>query len=326
LIITQTPLRISLGGGGSDLPSYYRANGGYCITASINKYVFIGLNPTFDQKYLIKYAKLERHDNAFDIEHPIVREALIAHNPGPVEVVSMADVPAGTGLGSSGAFTVGLLRALYAFRREVVSMSALAEEACDIEINRLGEPVGKQDQYAAALGGITEMEIGLDGRVNASSVPIGAAALRELQDRLLMFYTGVTRPASLVLADQVARSVQGDRVMIGNLDEIVAIGREVGAAIRAGNLKRFGQLMHAHWEVKRVRSPGISDGAIDDHYRAALQSGAVGGKLVGAGGGGFLMFVADDPGRLRGALTARGLSEMSFSLDFEGSIVLVRGE
>lgn len=326
MIISKTPLRISLGGGGSDLPSYYQENGGFCITAAINKYIFIGLNTTFDQSYLIKYAKLERCRTAQEIEHPIVREILVSHAVEPVEIVSMADVPAGTGLGSSGAFTVGVLRAVYAHNRTIVSTAAIADEACDIEINRLNEPVGKQDQYAAALGGITELQIAQDGQVSASSIPVSASMLREMRERLLMFYTGLTRPASQVLADQVARSVQRERTMMSNLDDIVAIGREVGEAIRGGRVDQFGRLMHSHWQVKRVRSPGISDNAIDAHYDAALQHGAVGGKLVGAGGGGFLMFVADDPSRLRDAMISRGLAEMSFSFDFEGATVLVRNQ
>ncbi len=327
MIISRTPLRISLGGGGSDLPSYYRRNGGVVISAAINKYIYIGIHPAFNEDYIIKYSELERVTEVDLIRHPIVREAL-ANNPvGPVEIVSMADIPAGTGLGSSGSFTVGLLRPLYAFKREHVTGGELAEEACRIEIDKLGRAVGKQDQYISAYGGLTCFEFTSDDKVRVSPLQISQETLRDLEERLLLFFTGYARSADAVLEDQRQRSEQGEASMIKNLDSVVRVGRLVKAALENGDAGGFADLMHEHWEVKRKRleaAGGDQDDTINRWYEIGRANGARGGKLVGAGGGGFLLFYADDPASLREAMTREGLSEVRFYFDHDGSSLLVR--
>jgi D-glycero-alpha-D-manno-heptose-7-phosphate kinase len=326
VLITRSPLRISLGGGGTDLPSFYREHGGVVVSAAIDKYVFIGLNRTFTDDYFIKYSELERTRSVSEIRHPIVREALSLHDVGPgVEIVSMADIPAGTGLGSSGTFTVGLLRALYAFKREHVSANALAEEACHIEIDRLGRASGKQDQYISAFGGITCFEFCPDERVHVSPLRITQATLHDLEEHLMLFFTGYSRDADTMLTDQKQRSEAGDRSMIDNLAGIAALGSRIKDALEAGDTLAFADLMHEHWQLKRRRSAGMSTSDTDDWYDTAMANGARGGKLVGAGAGGFLLFYATDPTRLREALARKGLPEVRFHFDFDGSTVVTRG-
>jgi D-glycero-alpha-D-manno-heptose-7-phosphate kinase len=326
MIITRTPLRISIGGGGTDLPSYYRRNGGFLISAAINRYVYIAINDTFTDDYVIKYSALERVDRVDDIVHPLVREALRLHPIGNAkEIVSIADIPAGTGLGSSGAFTVGLLRALYAYKREHVTAGALAEEACRIEIDILEEPVGKQDQHIAAYGGISCFEIDVDGRVRVSPLAISNDTLRDLEENLMLFFTGYSHKAGEVLSEQDRRSSAGDETMLARLTETEAIGRRIGSALEVGDTQEFGALMHEHWLAKRQRSTQMSNPDIDRWYQLGIDNGAVGGKLVGAGAGGFLMFYAKDAGRLREALSREGLTEVRFFFDHDGSTVTTRG-
>jgi len=325
LIITRTPLRISLGGGGTDLPSYYTQRGGFVLAAAIDKYIFIGLNRTFSNDYTIKYSALEKVATIEEIRHPIVREVLAHHDvPPAVEVVSLADIPAGTGLGSSGAFTVGLLRAVYALRREHVHASALAEEACRIEIDRLEQPVGKQDQYIASFGSLTCFDFGRDGRVAASPLAISDVTMHELEEHLLMFFTGYSREATEVLADQKQRSEQRENVMLENLDQTKSLGFAIKDALERDDARRVGELMHEHWLNKRARSDNMTNPDIDRWYQTGIENGAVGGKLVGAGAGGFLMFYADDAAKLRKAMANAGLAEVRFSFDHEGSKLLVR--
>jgi D-glycero-alpha-D-manno-heptose-7-phosphate kinase len=325
MIITRTPLRISLGGGGTDLASYYERQGGFVVAGSITKYVYIGINATFTDDYFLKYSALERAESVEDIDHPIMRAALIANRVQPaVEIVSLADIPSGTGLGSSGSFTVGLLRAIHAYKREQVTASELAEEACDIEINQLSRSVGKQDQYIAAFGGITCFEIERDGTVKASPLAVSSEALQDLEDHLLMFFTGFSRDADRVLEDQKQRSEKAEPTMIANLNEIKRIGIEVRDALENGDTERFGELMDEHWQLKRRRSRGMTSDAIDDWYTLARRHGALGGKLVGAGAGGFLLFYTPEPARLRGGLVGVGLDEVRFAFDHDGSIVLMR--
>jgi D-glycero-alpha-D-manno-heptose-7-phosphate kinase len=328
MIITKTPLRISLGGGGSDLPSYYSRNGGMVISAAINKYIYIGINRTFSDDYFIKYSELERSKDVAGIRHPIVREALLMHPVGPaLEIVSMADIPAGTGLGSSGSFTVGLLRAIYALKREHVTAGELAEDACKIEIETLGRAVGKQDQYIGAYGGLTCFQFATDGRVTVSPLQISHDTLRDLEERLLLFFTGYSRSAEALLEDQRQRSEKGDAQMIDNLDSVVRVGWLVKKALEGGNTAGFADLMHEHWEVKRQRlrnAGGQQDDVIDRWYQLGRANGARGGKLVGAGGGGFLLFYADDPASLREAMTKEGLNEVRFFFDHDGSSLVVR--
>ena len=328
MIITRTPLRISIGGGGTDLPSYYQRHGGMVIAAAINKYVYIGVNRTFTDDYFIKYSELERAKNLGDIKHPIVREALQMHGVGPaLEIVSLADIPAGTGLGSSGTFTVGLLRALYALKREHVSAGAVAEEACHIEIDRLGRAVGKQDQYIAAFGGLTCFEFCTDGRVHVAPLSISQDTLHDLEEHLLLFFTGYSRQADALLEQQKSLSEDGDASMIRNLDNVVRIGNEVKAALEHGDTGSFADLMHEHWENKRARlrgAAGNQDDRINRWYEVGRDNGARGGKLVGAGGGGFLLFYAEEPGKVREAMAGENLQEVRFSFDHDGSAVVIR--
>jgi D-glycero-alpha-D-manno-heptose-7-phosphate kinase len=324
LIITRSPLRISLGGGGTDLPSYYCEYGGFVISAAIDKYVYITLHETFAQEVIVKYSKMEIVQSPEEIQHPIVREALKLVQVGTphLEITSMSDIPAGTGLGSSGSFTTALLRALHTMKKNFVSRQDLAEQACHIEIDLLGEPVGKQDQYIASFGGITCFSFLPDGRVEVVPLQMEAETLHNLEDNLLLFFTGFTRSASEILRDQDTRSRQNDRQMLQNLHFVKQIGCETREAFARGDLRRFAELMHIHWEHKKNRSKGMSNSAIDEYYELARRNGALGGKLIGAGGGGFLMFYTEDKTRLRRTMCAAGLREVRVRFDFQGATVV----
>jgi len=325
MLITRTPLRISIGGGGTDLPSFYRRRGGFVISAAIDRYMFIALNRTFTDDYLLKYSELERVQSIDAIQHRIIREVLRQHDIEPgVEIVSLADIPSGTGLGSSGAFTVGLLRTIYAHKRVHVTAQALASEAAHIEIDVLGEPIGKQDQYIAAFGGLTCFEFHPDDQVTVTPLGVSQETLQELEEHLLLFFTGYARPASSILDDQRTRTDGGDAEMMKNLERTKDLGLRIRRALEAGEPEAFGHLMHEHWESKRSRSKGMSNQAIDAWYEKGLASGAIGGKLVGAGTGGFLMFYAENPSAVRAAMAAEGLPETRFSFDLDGTTVLVR--
>lgn len=325
MLITRTPLRITLGGGGTDLPSYYEQHGGWVLAAAISRHIYISVNRTFTGDYFLKYSALERVDGVDRIQHPIIREVLRAHDFGPgVEIVSTADIPAGTGLGSSGAFTVGMLHAAHAIQRDHVSAADLGAESCAIEIDVLGRPVGKQDQYAAAYGGITAFEFNPDGSVKASAARLTSETLLDLEQHLLMFFTGYSRDADQVLADQRTRSLKGDRTMAENLHHVKDLGFRSLGALEQGETSAFADLMHEHWLVKRERSAGMTNPRIDALYEVARRNGARGGKLVGAGAGGFLLFYAEDVRRLRAAMREEGLTEMRFTFDLDGSTVLVR--
>ncbi len=325
MLITRTPLRISLGGGGTDLPSYYEEFGGMVVSAAISQHIYISVNRTFTGDYFLKYSGLERVEKPSQVEHPIIREVLSAHDIGPgVEIVSTADIPAGTGLGSSGAFTVGLLNAVHAFRFDHAGAAELAREACEIEIDRLGRSVGKQDQYAAAYGGITRFDFEPGGAVRAQRVAVPSEAMHDLQEHLLMFFTGYSRAADEVLADQHTRTVTGDREMHENMHRTKELGLRSLAALESGDTVSFADLMHEHWENKRRRSRGMSNDRIDHVYEVGRNASARGGKLVGAGAGGFLMFYADEPRRLRQAMREEGLAELRFAFDHDGTTVLVR--
>jgi D-glycero-alpha-D-manno-heptose-7-phosphate kinase len=325
MLITRTPLRVTLGGGGTDLPSYYSRRPGFVVSAAIDKYVFLGINRTFTDDYFLKYSALERVGHPDEIEHPIIRTVLQRHAIGPsLEIVSLADIPAGTGLGSSGAFTVGLLRAVYAWKREHVTAADLAEEACRVEIEDLGRPVGKQDQYIAAFGGITCFDFETDGGVQAAPLDIPSSAMHDLEERLLMFFTGSSRTADRLLGDQQRRTDEGDEAMLESMRRVEERGRLTREALEAGDVAGFGALMHEHWLEKRERSQGMSNPDIDRWYEAGMGNGAVGGKLTGAGGGGFLLFLAEDPAALRAAMSAEGLAEVRFGFDHDGSTIVVR--
>lgn len=326
MIITRTPLRISIGGGGTDLPSYYREFGGFVISAAINKYIYITINRTFFPGYLLKYSEMELAESVDVIRHPFLREALKAHGMPPhLEIVSIADVPAGTGLGSSGSFLVGLLHALYAYKREPVTAESLAREAIDIEMTRLEMPIGKQDHYIAAYGGIVCQDYRSDDGVIITPLRMSESAFLELRDSLMLFFLGYTRSASNLLYEQKRRSEARDAKMRESLHFAKHLGIEIKAALEAGEVQRFGGLMHEHWMRKRSRSAGMSNSDVDQLYELALgQGGATGGKLVGAGGSGFLLFQTQDRRRLRDTMLDAGLDEMDFSFDFDGSTVLLR--
>ena len=324
MIITRSPLRISLGGGGTDLPSYYCRHGGFLIAAAIDKYVYVTVMRPFSPGIYLKYSKLEHVDQVDEVQHPIIREAIrmLDFKTPQLEITTLADIPAGTGLGSSGSFTTALLRALYAHRRRLLHPSELAALACEIEIDRLGEPIGKQDQYIAAYGGVTCFNFNQDGSVEAVPLKISMETLFELEDNLLLFFTGYSRSAGSILGDQHIRTGQADQEMLNNLHYVKELGHRSQQALEAGKTGMLGELMHEHWEHKKRRSSGMSNPQIDEWYELGRKNGAVGGKLVGAGGGGFLLFYAEDRRRLREAMVRAGLEEVRFRFDFDGTKVL----
>lgn len=324
MIITRSPLRISLGGGGTDLPSYYGEHSGFLIAGAINKYVYITMHETFEREFIIKYSKMERVQEVQDIQHPIVREAmqLVRVKDAHVEIASMADIPSGTGLGSSGSFTTALLKALHTHQKRLIGAAELAEQACKIEIELLKEPIGKQDQYIAAYGGLTTFRFNQDGSVETSPLKIADDTRHTLEENLVMFYTGKTRSASAILKDQDTRSKAADKSMIDNLHFIKELGHQSATALENGDLEGFAGLMDVHWKKKKERSPGMTDPFIDDSYECAMKNGALGGKLIGAGGSGFLLFYCEQKSRLREAMRERGMKELHFRFDFEGTKVV----
>ena len=324
MIIVRSPLRISLGGGGTDLPSYYRDHGGFLISAAIDKYVYVTVGRPFTKGIYLKYSDMEHVKKIAEIKHSIIRESLLATNfdGDQIEIASMADIPAGTGLGSSGSFTVALLKALHAFNRRHINQDKLAELACHVEIDRLSEPVGKQDQYISAIGGVTCFAFHKDDSVSAAPLNISQNTLNKLEDNLLLFFTGFSRSASGILRDQHVKSQQNNISMIENLDYVKNLGYKIKTSLEVGDVEIFGDLMNEHWEHKKKRSSGMTNSEIDDWYRAAIKNGAIGGKIVGAGGGGFLMFMARDPEMLRNKMCEIGLEEVRFRFDFEGAKVI----
>jgi D-glycero-alpha-D-manno-heptose-7-phosphate kinase len=324
MIIARSPLRISLGGGGTDLPSYYRQYGGFLLAGAIDKAVYVCVHRTFLDECVIRYSRIERVPHPAEIKHPIIREAvrLLDINEPNIEITSMADIPAGTGLGSSGSFGTALLKALYRYRNKVIPPRELAEAACHIEIDLLHEPVGKQDQYVAAFGGVNGYEFHPDDTVTVTPLNLSDETLRQFEVRVLMFSTGIIRQAPEILKDQDDRTRAHSADMIANLHQIKQIGYESRSVLEAGKLDVYGELLHEHWQHKRKRSKTISSSQIDHWYEVARANGALGGKLIGAGGGGFLMFLATEPTQLRRAMTAEGLAELRFSFDFEGARIL----
>jgi len=326
MIIARAPLRISLGGGGTDLPSYYREHGGFLIAAAIDKYVYITLHETFVDYLIVKYSETEKVHTIQELKHPLIREALKLTStivPG-LEIASMSDIPAGSGLGSSGSFTTALLCALYALKHDIVSKHDLAEMACHIELDLLGEPIGKQDQFIASYGGITCFEFERDDHVTVAPLRLDAITRYNLEENLMLFFTGYTRSASEILRDQDTRSKQGDQTMIDNLHFVKQLGYDCKAALEAGDLRAFAKLTDVHWEYKKRRTAGMSSSCIDEYYELAKSNGSLGGKLIGAGGGGFLMFYTEDKTRLRRAMYDAGLREVRFHFDFEGTRVLTQ--
>lgn len=325
MIIARSPLRITLGGGGTDLPSYYRGHEGFLVSAAIDKYVYVNVMRPFTEGVYLKYSQLEHVERIAEVKHPIIREALqlLGFKTPQVEITTLADIPAGTGLGSSGSFTTALLKALYTHRKRHLHQEELAELACHIEIDRLGEPIGKQDQYIAAVGGVTCFTFHKDDKVTAQPLGMSMDTMFDLEDNLLLFFTGFSRSASGILKDQNVKSQQNDADMLSNLHYVKDLGYRSRDALISGNTQLFGELMHEHWEHKKRRSGGMSNPKIDEWYELGMKNGAVGGKLVGAGGGGFLMFMARDRNKLRRAMANAGLEEVRFKFDFEGTKVVM---
>jgi len=327
MILARAPFRISLGGGGTDLPSYYSKYGGFILSAAINKYLYIYVNrPAADDYIRVKYSRYEQVTSPDQVQHDLVRPALKLLNlNGSLEIVSMADVPAGTGLGSSGTYLVALLTALYELKREKVPTQALAETACHIEMDLAGHPVGKHDHYLAAFGGITCLDIAPDGRVKVSPLDISISTVEDFRNNVLLFYTGITRPSSQVLETQKEDTQRNDPIVLDSLHRTKELGYKFKEALERGDIERFGRLLDEHWQNKKRRSGLISDSQLDRWYEIAKENGALGGKIIGAGGGGFFMFCCTTgrKAQLRQALAAEGLREMPYDFDFEGAKVLV---
>jgi D-glycero-alpha-D-manno-heptose-7-phosphate kinase len=323
MIISKTPLRMSFVGGGSDLPGFYRKYGGAVVSTAINQFVYVTVNKKFDAGIRVSYSRTEEARSVEKIKHPLVREAMqLLGIQGGMEITSIADIPAkGTGLGSSSSFTVGLLHALHAYANRYASAEQLARESCDIEIERCGEPIGKQDQYAAAFGGFSFIEFYPDDSVSVEPIICQRQTMRQLEANTLVFYTGITRSASALLKTQ-SDAVMASTAKQKALKKMVAWARQLKVELQKNNLNAFGEIIHENWELKRSLTRGISTEAIDGWYRRARKAGAVGGKLLGAGSGGFLMFYAP---RERHDAIARELSElrrMDFGFEPQGSKII----
>lgn len=325
MILTRSPLRISLGGGGTDLPSYSSVHGGYVISAAINKYVYVAVNRPFAPGISLKYSSIENQKEIEQIAHPIIKEALKLFNlrTPQIEISTVADIPSGTGLGSSGSFTTALLKALFTHYKYPIHGNKIAELACEIEIEKLKEPIGKQDQYIATHGGITSMQFNRDNSVEVKPLPLSPSTIFDLEDNLLLFYTGKVRSASSMLLDQHERSMKSEGQIKDNLDQIKEIGKQIARALEKNNPREFGNLMNDHWQLKRIRSDGMTNLDFDEWYELGRANGALGGKIVGAGGGGFLMFYTEDSQSLRTAMSKVGLEELRFKFDFEGTKVVL---
>ncbi len=325
MIITRSPLRVTLGGGGTDLPSYYKDHGGFLIAAAINKYVYATVMRPFTPGIYLKYSRIENVDSITQVSHPIIREVLkeFKLKTPQIEVTTLADIPSGTGLGSSGSFTTALIKALFTHYKKSIHPKELAELACKIELINLNEPIGKQDQYISAFGGITVISFNKDETVLVEPLSLSIETQHDLEDNLLLFYTGFSRSASSILADQDSRSKKNEIEILENLHFTKSIGYKIKDALVLGDTYEFGQLMNEHWEHKKLRSHGMSNERIDEVYRTALKNGAIGGKLVGAGGGGFLMFYVHDKGKLRETMRKLNLEEVRFGFDYEGTKVVM---
>jgi D-glycero-alpha-D-manno-heptose-7-phosphate kinase len=325
MIITRTPFRLTLGGGGTDLPSFYHDHGGFIFAAAIDKYMFLNVNtPIVDDKIRVRYNSSEMVDHVDDVQHTLAREALRHFGvTSGIEIVSIADIPSGTGLGSSSSYLVGLLNALHALLQDQATPLKLAEEACHIELNVLNKPIGKQDQYMAAFGGLTKLDIARDGSVRVTRLDLDMDLVESLEHNILMFYTNEMRDATTILNKQDEATRTKDRTVVKSLVEIKDIGIEICDAISNGNLRRFGELLDVHWQSKKRLAEGVSNPRIDAWYELAKQNGAIGGKISGAGGGGFLMlYCEENKMRLREVMRAAGLRDLKFRFDFEGSKVV----
>ncbi len=325
MLVVRAPFRVPLGGGGTDLPSYYEKFEGELVSVAINKYMYVSLNrPIVDKLIRVRYSESEKVDSVDKIKHDLVREALrLTGVTEQVEIHSIADLPSGSGMGSSGSYLVALLRALHAFKREAVSTERVAEEACEIEINKLKRSVGKQDQYMAAFGGLTALKINKNGEVKVTRLELPPDKLREIENSLVIFYTGVRRQASDILEHQKKAVKNKDKDVTDNLHQIKAIGVDILKALKRGDISALGTLMDFHWQCKKRLSGAISNSNFDDLYQQARLAGALGGKLMGAGGGGFFLFCCPgDKSKLREVMANAGLTEMFFNFDFDGAKVI----
>ena len=321
MLISRSPLRITLGGGGTDLPSYYKKKEGFLISAAINKYVYVTIIRPFDKGIYLKYSKIEKVKKISHIHHPIVREVLKLKKlkTSQIEITALADISSGTGLGSSGSFTTALIKSLYAHNKKLIHPQDLAKLACHIEIDRLKEPIGKQDQYISSYGGVTCFTFKKNDKVIAEPLKISPSKLTELEDNLLLFFTGYSRKAGDILKEQDTKTKKNENKMIDNLNFVKQLGFKSKKLLETGKLSQFADLMNEHWEFKQSRSKQMSNKNISKWYYDGLKNGAIGGKLVGAGGGGFLMFYAHDKEKLRKKMFQNGLEELRFNFDFQGT-------
>jgi D-glycero-alpha-D-manno-heptose-7-phosphate kinase len=325
MIVSRAPVRFSLGGGGTDLPSYSREHGGFLVATAIDKYIFVCAARRFYESIRLAYSKMELVDTVEQIEHRIYREALrYSGIQKGIELQSFADVPANSGLGSSSTFTVALLNALHAYKRESVPTQQLAEEACHIEIDVLKEPIGKQDQYISAFGGITAFTFNKEGTVEAERLPVRDEVIDELESNLVVFYSGVERAASVVLKEQASTIKDNKDDAVARMHRIKELGYETRRILLSGETDLYGELLHEHWTNKRKLATKMTDSVIDEHYDAAKRAGAIGGKLMGAGGGGFFLFYVKpaEKRKLYETMVARGLKPLRFRFDFDGARIV----
>lgn len=326
MIIVRSPLRISLGGGGTDLPSFYKLNHGFVVSAAINKYVFTSITRPFEPGYYLKYSSTENVKDISRIKHPIIREVLIEEKVGnlPLEITTLADIPSGTGLGSSGSFTSSLIKALYEYRGKKISKQTLAEKSCEIEINKLKDPVGKQDQYIAAFGGIKSLDFYENEKVAVKNLKIKKNALIKFEKNLLMFFTGQTRASKKILFNQKHKTEMNNKNMIENLIKVKKMGYEVKNTLEKGDFDNFGEIMNRHWFEKKKRSNEMTNFFIESLYDGALKNGAIGGKLVGAGGGGFLLFYCNNKQKLKNYFKKKNIEEVEFKFEFNGTQLIMK--
>ena len=325
MIITRTPFRISFAGGGSDLPSFYEKHEGCVISTSINKYMYISVHPTFNrEETIIKYNKTEIVKNVNDIQHPIAKQLLLDHKLNGIEIVSTADIPSGTGLSTSSAYTVGLIHALYAYQGKYCSQERVAREACELEISKLGEPIGKQDQYGTAIGGLKFIRFLQDGSVDVEPLIIDRKVKEELNNNLLLFYTGLTHSASTILEEQ-SKNIVNENDKFNNLVEMTKLTYDMKDALTSGDLKSFGEILNKNWLLKQKLASSISNDTVSKYYDIAINNGALGGKLLGAGGGGFLLFYCEKENqeKLRSALS--NLVELPFDMENSGTKIIYVG-
>ena len=325
MVLSRSPLRITLGGGGTDLKSYYKKNDGFLISAAINKYVYVTITRPFKEGIYLKYSEIEKVKKVSQINHPIIREALKLQKlkTPQIEITTLTDIPSGTGLGSSGSFTTGLLKALYSHKKKLIQPNELAELASDIEINKLKEPIGKQDQYISAFGGLNCFYFEKNGNVIVEPLKISHKSLEDLEDNLLIFFTGFSRKASDILREQDKKSKKHEEKMLSNLNFVKNLGLKSKKYLENGNINKFAELMNVHWDYKQSRSKNMTNKTISKCYDDALKNGAVGGKLVGAGGGGFLMFYANNKEKLRRKMLQNKLEEVRFGFDFQGTCIVL---